>query len=76
VASLSIRKLDDETYEGLKVRAIRRGVSMEEEARQILKRAVSPPELLGDLFLNVFGPKNGAVLELPAREPHKPIDLE
>ena len=76
MASLSIRKLDDETYEGLKARALRRGVSMEEEARQILKRAVSPPERLGDLFLNVFGPANGAELELPVRRPHEPIDLE
>jgi plasmid stability protein len=73
---LSIRKLDDETYESLRARALRKGVSMEEEARQILKRAVSPPERLGDLFLQVFGPTNGAVLELPRREPHEPLALE
>ena len=75
LASLSIRKLDDETYERLRVRAARRGVSMEEEVRQILTRAVSPPELLGDLFLKVFGPARGADLELPHREPHDPMDL-
>jgi plasmid stability protein len=76
LASLSIRKLDDETYESLRARALRKGVSMEEEARQILRRAVSPPERLGDLFVKVFGPRNGAVLELPQREPHEPLDFE
>lgn len=75
MASLSIRKLDDETYDRLRDRAVRRGVSMEEEVRQILKRAVSPPERLGDLFLKIFGPDRGADLELPPREPHDPIDL-
>jgi plasmid stability protein len=73
---LSIRKLDDETYDRLRDRAVRHGVSMEEEVRQILKRAVSPPERLGDLFLKIFGPERGADLELPPREPHDPIDLD
>ena len=48
---------------------------MEEEVRRILKRAVSAPERLGDLFLAHFGSANGVDLELPAREPHKPMDL-
>jgi plasmid stability protein len=73
---LSIRKLDDEIYGRLRDRATRKGVSMEEEARQILTRAVSPPARLGDLFRQVFGPARGASLELPQREPHEPIDLE
>jgi plasmid stability protein len=76
LASLSIRKLDDETYDRLQVRASRHGVSMEEEVRQILKRAVAPPERLGDLFLKAFGPTRGVDLELPPREPHEPLDLE
>ncbi len=74
--SLSIRKLDDETYDRLRIRAIEHGVSMEEEVRQILKRAVAPPERLGDLFLKVFGPDRGGDLELPPREPHEPVGLE
>jgi plasmid stability protein len=49
---------------------------MEEEARQILTRAVSPPERLGDLFLKIFGPARGADLELPPREFHDPLNLE
>ena len=76
MASLSIRKLDEETCERLRERAARHGVSMEEEARRILKRAVAPPERLGDLFLKVFGPGRGGDLELPAREPHEPPALE
>ncbi len=76
MANLSIRKLDDETYARLRDRATRRGVSMEEEARQILRRAVSPPGHLGDLFLKVFGPARGADLELPRREPHDPPRLD
>jgi len=76
LASLSIRRLDDETYDRLRDRATRKGVSMEEEARQILKRAVSPPERLGDLFLKVFGPLGGVDLEIPPREPHEPMDFE
>ena len=76
MASLSIRKLDDETCEQLRARAARHGVSMEEEVRQILKRAVAPPERMGDLFLKVFGPSRGADLEPSPRQPHEPVQLE
>ena len=75
MASLSVRKLDDNTYERLRVRAEQHGVSMEEEARRILKQATSAPERIGDLFLKYFGPANGVALELPPREPHEPEDL-
>lgn len=75
MASLSVRKLDDKTYELLRARAAQQGVSMEEEARRILKRAISAPEQIGDLFLKYFGPANGVALELPPRKPHKPVDL-
>lgn len=76
MASLSIRKLDEETYNRLRDRAARHEVSMEEEVRQVLKQAFSPPERLGDLFLKLFGAAGGADLDLPAREPHQPTDLE
>jgi hypothetical protein len=49
---------------------------MEEEVRQILKRAVAPPERMGDLFLKVFGPSRGADLEPSPRQPHEPVQLE
>ena len=76
MASLSIRKLDDETCDRIRDRATRHGVSMEEEVRQILKRAVAPTERLGDLFLKVFGPTRGTDLELSPRAPHEPMGFE
>ena len=75
MANLSVRKIDERIYEQLRVRAAKHGVSMEEEVRQILKRAVSAPERLGDLALNVFGPDHGVDLEIPSRPPHDPLDL-
>ena len=75
MANLSVRKIDDRVYEQLRVRAAKHGVSMEEEVRQVLKRAVSAPERLGDLALNVFGPDHGVDLEIPSRPPHDPLDL-
>lgn len=75
MANLSVRKLDDETYARLRVRAARHGVSMEEEVRRILSEAVSGPERLGDLALRWFGPRHGVDLTLPEHEPHEPPDL-
>lgn len=75
MAGLSVRKLDDETLSRLRIRAARNGVSMEEEARRILKEAVSAPDRLGDLALRMFGRKHGVDLVLPERTPHEPLDL-
>jgi plasmid stability protein len=75
MASLSVRKLDDETLSRLRIRAAQHGVSMEEEARQILRDAVSAPDHLGDLALRIFGPKHGVDLQLPERAAHTPLDL-
>lgn len=72
MASLSVRKIDDDVYERLRIRAAQHGVSMEEEVRRILRRAVAAPERLGDLALECFG-ENGVELELPPREPHEPM---
>jgi plasmid stability protein len=74
MASLSVRKIDDELYELLRIRAAEHGVSMEEEVRQILRRAVSAPERLGDLALEYFG-DDGVDLELPPRESHEPMSV-
>lgn len=76
MASLSVRRLDGETLELLRVRAARHGVSMEEEVRRIIRHAVAPPERLGDLALEFFGESHGVTIELPDRVPHKPIDLD
>jgi antitoxin FitA len=74
MANISVRKMDDEVYELLRIRAAKHGVSMEEEVRQILKRAVSAPERLGDLAFEYFG-EHGGDLELPPREPHEPMSV-
>jgi len=75
MASLSVRKLDEETVARLRARAASHGVSMEEEARRILKDAVSATDRLGDLAIRIFGPNHGVDLELPEQAPHAPIDL-
>lgn len=75
MAGLSVRKLDDETLSRLRVRAAKHGVSMEEEARRILRDAVSAPDCLGDLALRIFGPERGVDLQLPERTPHEPLAL-
>jgi len=70
MVSLSIRKLDEETL--LRIRAAQHGVSMEAEARCILKEAVSAPDRLGDLALQICGPRLGVDLQLPERRSHQP----
>ena len=75
VANLSVRKLDEETLSRLRIRAATHGVSMEEEARRILKNAVSTPQRLGDLAVGIFGPKHGIDLRIPDSTPHEPPDL-
>ncbi len=75
MASLSVRKIDSELYERLRVRAAKHGVSMEEEVRQILKRTVEAPERLGDLATEYFGPANGVELAIHQHKPHEPLDF-
>ncbi|HYN76264.1 MAG TPA: hypothetical protein VES73_00535 [Lamprocystis sp. (in: g-proteobacteria)] len=56
------------------MRAERHGVSMEEEARRILKQAVAAPERLGDLAVRLFRPAYGGEdLALPERETPEPL---
>lgn len=76
MANLSVRKLDDETLSALRVQAAQHGISMEEEARRILKRAVKRPEKLGDLAISLFGPEHGVDLPLEKHEPHHPLDFD
>jgi plasmid stability protein len=73
MANLSIRKLDDDTIARLRIRADYHRVSMEEEARRILRQAVTPPIQPGDLSLRFFGTESGVELELPHHEPHDPL---
>lgn len=76
MGNLSIRKVDEETIDRLRKQAAVHGVSMEEEARRILKQAVRTPERLGDLAVELFGPRHGLDIQLPERSPHTPLDLD
>ncbi len=75
MANLSIRRLDEETMVRLRKRAASHGVSMEEEARRILREAVAAPDRLGDLAVRTFGPTHGVDLEVPEHAHHEPMDL-
>lgn len=44
MASLTVRNLDDEDKRGLRIRAASHGISMEEEARRIIRRALREEE--------------------------------
>lgn len=75
MASLMIRNLDETTKASLRLQAARHGHSMEEEARQILRMAVSTSstgEGLGTRLQRRFSALGGVELEqtnLPDRPP-------
>lgn len=76
MGSLSIRKLEEETLQLLRIRAAQHQVSMEEEARRILRSAVMPPKKLGSLGKQYFGEDNGVDLDLPKREVYEPVRFD
>ncbi|MGH7897283.1 MAG: FitA-like ribbon-helix-helix domain-containing protein [Candidatus Binatia bacterium] len=73
MANLTIRNLDEQTKERLRVRAAHRRRSMEDEARNILRQALADgPAMAGNLAEAIrrrFRDLGGADLALPAREP-------
>ena len=72
MANITIRNLDDDIRTRLRVRAAGHGHSMEEEVRQILRKAVGRAPRSRDLASIIrshFGPMHGVGLELPPREP-------
>jgi plasmid stability protein len=72
MASITIRNLDDDVKTQLRTRAAGNGHSMEEEARLILREAVSreaEPENLAAFIHECFAPYGGVELELPPRGP-------
>ncbi len=71
MASITIRNLDEDIRTRLRVRAAGKGHSMEEEVRQILRKAVGRAKRSRDLASIVrshFGAENGVDLELPERD--------
>lgn len=72
MASITIRNLDDEIKQRLRVRAAEHGRSMEEEAREILRRAIgedAPPRNLAAAIRARVASSDRVDLDLPAREP-------
>lgn len=73
MASITIRKLDEQTKARLRVRAAHRQRSMEDEARNILRAALaeeeSTPRNLAEAIRRRFRPLGGVDLRLPVREP-------
>jgi plasmid stability protein len=73
MASITIRQLPENTKRRLRLRAARNGRSMEQEAREILKIALthsdSQPENLGEAIRKLFAPFGGVDLKIPKREP-------
>jgi plasmid stability protein len=72
MASLTIRRLDDEVKAKLRLRAASHGRSMEEEARLILKAELTAkhgPKLnLAESIRRHFAPLGGVELKIPPRE--------
>lgn len=70
MAAISVRNLEDDVKERLRIRAARHGRSMESEIRAILAEAVREPDTADGLFprmLDRFGAVGGVELELPPR---------
>lgn len=74
MANISVRRIDNETMERLRQRASQHGISMEEEVRRILQHAVSAPDRIGDVALEMFGPAHGVDIDLPEHDRHEPVD--
>lgn len=71
MASITISQLDESTLEQLRLRAANHGRSVEEEAGEILKGAISPPpaDNLYDAIRRRVEPLGGFELPEIVREP-------
>ena len=70
MSALSIRNLDDQVKERLRILAARHGRSMEAEVRAILTEAVAEPHETPGLFqtlMDRFSELGGVELDLPPR---------
>ena len=71
MASITIRNLDDQVKEQLRIAAAHNGHSMEEEARLILGRALVSIDRAGGLGSRIrsrFSASGGVELDLPSRQ--------
>lgn len=80
MSTLTVRNLDEETKQALRMRAARKGSSLEEEVRTILRRAAaedSTPKRrhdnLYDAIRELVEPHGGFDLDIPERSsPREP----
>jgi antitoxin FitA len=79
MANLTIRNLDEATKQALRVRAAQHGISMEEEARRILRSALGGtryPAMLGSHLRDRFRKVADDAFVLPKRQmPRNPPRL-
>ena len=71
MASLTVRNFDDGLKAKLRIEAAKHGLSMEEEVRQILQRALTAPKdtaPMGQRLSQRFAAAGGVELALPARD--------
>jgi plasmid stability protein len=76
MASITIRNLEDDLKQRLRVRAAEHGRSMEEEAREILRRVMgegAPPRNLAAAIRSRVAAFGGVDIELPVREPMREL---
>jgi len=79
MAALTIRNVDDAIKSALRVQAAQRGVSMEEEARRILREALtrsSTPAPMGDCLLRRFADVASDDFSLPARQSPRTLTFD
>ena len=73
MASLTIRNLDEKTWARLRIRAAQHGRSMEEEARMLLRAALTEDSHARGNLAEKIGARfrrfRGLALRVPAREP-------
>ena len=71
MASMTIHNLDDDIKQRLHIQAAEHGHSMEEEARAILRAALTEaasPTNLAQAIRARFAPLGGVELDIPSRE--------
>jgi len=78
MASITIRNLDEALKQRLRIQAAEHGSSMEEEARAILRKALSPPRRpIGSSIHERFAAAGGVELTQSSRDPMRsPPDFE
>jgi plasmid stability protein len=74
MATLTVRNLEDDTRDRLRVRAARHGRSMEDEVRVILRQAVAvgDPAAIWAAARASFSGADGVELDLPDRGRDRP----